>query len=458
MPPYGARNGVRGAPDGHDLAAAPSDRPAPVPPAPPATPVLPAPPRPAPASPVEWPPEWAEWAAAKREEIISSGRWRAPVPFDALGVDGSLPAPPTESTPAAAATASEAPDARYVHVVAFASNDYLGLGAHPQVVSAARQALSTWGAGAGASRLLSGTRPVHEGLERDLAEWKDAEAAVVFPSGYAANIGVLVSLGEEGCHVFSDELNHASIVDGARLARAGVSIYRHRDVGHLDALIWQLRRRPSAVGPPRRILVVTDSVFSMDGDLAPLDDLCECCERHGALLVIDEAHAVLGPELDPSFRHVVRVGTLSKTLGSAGGFAAGSRTCAELLVNRARSYIFSTAPTPASMASAKTALGILRSEEGSRLKATLSSHIAHLLPGNPSPIVPVVLGPEELALQASRELLARGMWVPAIRPPTVPEGTSRLRISLSAAHSTEQVLRLSQALQELRARSGRAKG
>jgi 8-amino-7-oxononanoate synthase len=324
-------------------------------------------------------------------------------------------------------------------VVAFASNDYLGLSTHPSVVAAAHRALDLWGAGAGASRLVTGSRPCHEDLERALADWKGTERAVVFPTGFAANLGVLTAFGPSGVRICSDELNHASIIDGARLSRAEVVVYRHRDVDHLEELLAR------ATGPT---LVVTDVVFSMDGDVAPVKDIAAACRRHGALLVLDEAHDVLGSDLAPDLADtdVLRVGTLSKTLGSLGGFVAGTGPFIDLLENRARSYIFTTAPSPADAAAALAALLVLRSDEGRQLRDRLASYVERLAPGHPSPIVPIILGTDERAVAASAELRELGVWVPAIRPPTVPPGTARLRVTLSAAHSEEHVALLREAL------------
>jgi 7-keto-8-aminopelargonate synthetase-like enzyme len=265
---------------------------------------------------------------------------------------------------------------------------------------------------------------------------------VVFSTGYAANLGLLTTVGEPGVLICSDELNHASIVDGARLARAEVRVYRHRDTDHLAALM---------AGAPGRTVVVSDSVFSMDGDVADLDGLAELCARHGALLVLDEAHAVLGPDasaLDGEVE-ILRVGTLSKALGSLGGFVAGSRRWVDLLINRARPFIFTTAPTPADAAAALAALGVLRSAEGAGLLDRLRANVEALRPGHPSPIVALVLGPESRALQASDDLLERGLLVPAIRPPTVPVASSRLRVALSAAHGRDEVDALRSALDDL---------
>ena len=307
-----------------------------------------------------------------------------------------------------------------------------------------------------ASRLVTGSRPVHADLEHEIAEWKGTEAAVCFPTGFAANLGVLSVLGGPGVRVFSDELNHASIIDGCRLSRSDASIYRHRDLADLERMLASDVR---TAGAPA--LVVTDSVFSMDGDIAPLDELLELCLRHGALLVIDEAHAVLGPHLamsalsEDARANVVRVGTLSKTLGALGGFVAASRDAVDLLINRARSYIFSTALPPADAAAALAALRMLRSADGDALVRRLASLVGQLsdaglaAPDHPSPIVPVVLGTEQAAMDASARLLDAGLWVPAIRPPTVPAGTSRLRVTLSAAHDDAEVGRLIHALAAL---------
>jgi 7-keto-8-aminopelargonate synthetase-like enzyme len=220
-----------------------------------------------------------------------------------------------------------------------------------------------------------------------------------------------------------------------------VTVYRHADPDHVDRLLDEV--------PDRRAVVVTDTVFSMDGDVAPVDELAEVCARHDALLVLDEAHAVLGP--DPALDGVdaLRVGTLSKTLGSLGGFVAGSPTFTDLLVNRARSYIFTTASTPADAAAALAAVGIVRSAEGDGLRARLRAHVERVRPGHPSPIIPVVIGDEHATIAASAALLDQGLFVPAIRPPTVAPGTSRLRVALSAAHTDAQVATLADALARL---------
>jgi len=365
---------------------------------------------------------WSNWVADQCARIAGAGQWRRPRDLDAAGPAGSL-----------ADEDGERP------VVSFASNDYLGLTQHPAVVAAAHAGLDRWGAGSGAARLIVGSRPVHTELEGELAAWKGAERALLFPTGFAANLGVLSTLATPGVRVCSDEINHASIIDGCRMGRGDVRVYPHRDVDAVDKLLQGSERS----------IVVTDTVFSMDGDAAPVNDLVEICLRHGALLVLDEAHAVLGPTVDVSQdADVLRVGTLSKMLGSLGGFVAGPKPFIELLVNRARPFIFTTASTPADTAAALGALRVLRSAEGDALRATLRRHIDRIAPGHPSPIIPVVLGDERRALAASAALLDRGLLVPAIRPPTVAPGTSRLRIALSAAHTDEQVALLADALRE----------
>jgi 8-amino-7-oxononanoate synthase len=327
-------------------------------------------------------------------------------------------------------------------VVSFASNDYLGLSSHPTVVGAAHAALDRWGAGSGGSRLITGSRPIHVALEEALAEWKQCQRAVVFPTGFAANLSVLSVFGASGARIYSDELNHASIIDGCRLARAPATVFPHRDLGALDQLVS---------ASPERAVIVSDTAFSMDGDEADLEGLVELAGRHGALLVLDEAHAVLGPTLPAGAMEevdVLRVGTLSKTLGALGGFVAGPARSVELLVNLARPYIFTTAPTPAGAAAALAAVGVVQSAEGDELRARLSAFVARIAPDpeHRSPIIPVVIGDEAEAVAASSALLAQGLWVPAIRPPTVAVGTSRLRVTLSAAHTDEQVDWLEQGL------------
>jgi 8-amino-7-oxononanoate synthase len=309
------------------------------------------------------------------------------------------------------------------------------------VVAAAHDALDRDGAGAGSARLIVGARPVHAELEAELASWRRQERAVLFPTGFAANLGVVSVVGTDGVTVCSDELNHASIIDGCRLSRASVEVYRHNDLDHLAKLL----------ADAERAVVVSDTVFSMDGDVADVDALATLCAAHGALLVLDEAHSVLGPPVSTEHVDVLRVGTLSKTLGSLGGFVAGPAALVDLLVNRARPFIFTTASSPADAAAALAALRVLRSAEGGALVARLRALVDRVRAGHPSPIIPIVLGDEDRAIAASAALLAGGLLVPAIRPPTVPAGTSRLRVTLSAAHSDDDIDRLITAIASLRA-------
>ena len=370
---------------------------------------------------------WPDLIDARLDGVREAGQWRTPRTFDAWGPRGTLGATDAE-------------------IVSFASNDYLGLTTHPAVIAAAHDALDRWGAGSGGARLITGARPIHAQLEAELARWKGTERAVLFPTGFATNLGVLTTLGQAGVRIISDERNHASIIDGTRLAKADVTIWRHTDDDRGDDLVELERLVVSSAQP---VLVVADSVFSMDGDALDVAAVADICRRHGALLVLDEAHSVLGPHpatADLAGVEVVRVGTLSKTLGALGGFAACSTRVADLLVNKARSGIFTTALSPADAAAGLAALQVLTGPEGDHLVATLRHHVDRLRPGHPSPIVPVVLGDETRALAAAAWLLEEGLLVPAIRPPTVAPGTSRLRVTLSAAHTEAEVDRLVAAL------------
>jgi 8-amino-7-oxononanoate synthase len=361
--------------------------------------------------------DWNSWAERELAALRSIDRYREPVTFDGDGPYGRV---------------------RGQRVLSFASNDYLGLASHPQVKLAAISAIERFGTGAMASRLIVGTRSLHEELEFQLAQWNHCERALVFSSGYSANVGVLTALGEQDVTLFSDELNHASIIDGCRLAKARTLIYRHLDLQHLEELLRQT---------PGRKIVVSESVFSMDGDTAPLPALARLCCEYGALLILDEAHAALGPKLAPdSNLQVLHVGTLSKTLGALGGFAAGSSRLIELLINRARTFIFTTGLSPADTAAALAAARICQSQEGDQLRARLRSLIDMLRPGHASAIVPIILGEDGAAVAASAQLRAAGIHVPAIRPPTVPKGTARLRVALSASHTEAMVDSLRSAL------------
>jgi 8-amino-7-oxononanoate synthase len=337
-------------------------------------------------------------------------------------------------------------------VVCFGSNDYLALAAHPEVVGAAAEAAARWGAGSSGSRLTTGGDAQAEELEAELAALKGAEAAVLFPSGYQAGATTIAALAGPDDLVLSDALNHACLIDGCRLSRAAVRVYRHADAEHAASLLADRDRF-------RRCLIVTDAVFSMDGDLAPLPALCDLAEHNDAWLMVDDAHGtgVLGPggagtahELGVDTRVDIRMGTLSKALGSQGGFVAGSRALVEVLRSRARGFIFSTAPAPPAVGAALAALGVLRREpeRRSRLLALACSARRRLqergwgVPDGVTPIVPLVTGDAASALQLSARLESGGCWAPAIRPPSEPAGTARLRITFTAGHEEGDLLRL----------------
>jgi 8-amino-7-oxononanoate synthase len=334
-------------------------------------------------------------------------------------------------------------------VLLLCSNNYLGLADHPRVREAAADAAMRWGVGAGASRLVSGTMTIHRRLEERLATFEGSEACVLFGSGYLANIGAIGALAGDGDAVFSDELNHASIVDGCRLSRARVHVYRHLDTEHLA---WSLRRH----GGGGRRLIATDSVFSMDGDVAPLEEIVALAHDHGARLLVDEAHATgsLGPggrgavaqaglegEVD------VLVGTLGKALGSYGAYVCADAAMVRYLVNTARALIFSTAPAPPAAAGALAALELLqeRPHRVERLRSNARdlrrALIAEGIPvgDGEMQIVPLVVGDERAATTLCQGALERGVFAQAIRPPSVPAGTSRLRLAVMASHTPEEL-------------------
>lgn len=346
-------------------------------------------------------------------------------------------------------------------LVNFASNDYLGLSRDLRLARAASRAQRRHGTGAGASPLVSGWLPVHRALERDLAAHAGTENALVFSSGFSANLAAVTALAGPGDLVVSDALNHASLIDGCRLSRALVRVYRHADAQAADELLARLR---SGV---RRAWIVTDSVFSMDGDEAPLALLAQVARRHDAGMIVDEAHAtgVLGPEgrglaaalpADAVPAGVVRVGTLSKALGGQGGFVAADRETIRWLVNQGRPYMFSTALAPGSAAAARAGLRAAHAEPGRRnrvlaLAERLRGHLAALgnqLAGR-SPIIPIMAGDERRALAWAGHCLDRGLLVPGIRHPTVPRGQARLRVSLSADHSDADISGLEEAIASL---------
>ncbi len=333
-------------------------------------------------------------------------------------------------------------------VVLLCSNNYLGLANHPRVREASAEAAMRWGIGAGASRLISGTMTIHRRLEERLAAFKGRETALLFGSGYLANAGAIAALARPGDVVFSDELNHASIIDGCRLSRAEVFVYAHGDVEHLA---WGISQASG-----RGALIATDSVFSMDGDVAPLQEIVELAQLRRLRVLVDEAHGTgaLGPggrgalaEAGVEDQVDVIVGTLGKALGSYGAFVACDRLMARYLLNTARTFIFSTAPSPPAVAGALAALDLL--EERPRRVEKLAANAAAIrselgregfdVRGSRTQIIPLVVGDAQLAVRICEGALERGVFAQAIRPPTVPPGTSRLRLSVMASHREEEL-------------------
>jgi 8-amino-7-oxononanoate synthase len=334
-------------------------------------------------------------------------------------------------------------------VLNFSSNDYLNLARHPQVKDAARKAISRLGCGATASRLMSGHLQLHEELETDLARMVGTEAALVFGSGFLANLGVLTALAGEDDEIFADQLNHASLIDGTRLSRAKSYRYQHRDLNHLESLLKKSKTRGHR-------LIVSDSLFSMDGDIAPLEGLAKLAHHYQALLVVDEAHAVgvMGKNgggvcniEGKRIQSDVILGTLSKALGGYGGFAACSHLTRKFLINRARSFIYSTGLPPACLGSSRKAISIIESRQslGSRLLAKarrfrgLLVKAGFSLPEFESQILPIHIGSNEEALRLSQLLWEQDILAPAVRLPTVPVGTSRLRLSVNLAHTNDDL-------------------
>ncbi|OOP55426.1 MAG: 8-amino-7-oxononanoate synthase [Candidatus Brocadia carolinensis] len=351
----------------------------------------------------------------------------------------------------------------YVHIngksyLSFCSNNYLGLANHPKIKQASIDAIHQYGWGAGASRLVSGTMTLHQELEKKIAEFKGTEAALLFPTGYMANLGALCALVSRGDMVIGDKLNHASIIDGCRLSGATFRIYPHKDVSQLESLL----QRSSGY---RRKLVITDSVFSMDGDTAPIPEIVNIARKYDAMLMVDDAHAtgVFGKQGKGLIEHYglegkidVVMGSFSKALGSVGGFIAGSKPLIDFLKNKARPFIYTTALPPAVCAASLAGLALI--QEDASLIDSLWRNIASLKTrllqfmrtiSVESPIVPLIAGSAEDAVKVSSKLYENGILIPAIRPPTVPPGTSRLRISLMATHSENDINRLIETLQHV---------
>jgi len=347
------------------------------------------------------------------------------------------------------------------NIIGFASNDYLGLAAHPLLVAAIAEGARRYGAGSGGSHLLGGHSRAHAQLEDDLAEFAggfvDNPRALYFSTGYMANLATLTALAGRGTTLFSDALNHASLIDGARLSRADIQIYPHADAEALSAM---LEASEAAVK-----LIVTDTVFSMDGDIAPLARLVELAEKHGAWLVVDDAHGfgVLGPQgrgaiAEAALRspHLISIGTLGKAAGVSGAFVVAHETVIEWLVQRARPYIFTTASVPSAAHAVSASLRIIGGDEGEHRRTHLRALIGRtrdMMKRTPwlpvdshTAVQPLIIGANDATLDIAAKLDRANLWVPAIRPPTVPEGTSRLRISLSAAHSHNDLDLLESAL------------
>lgn len=344
-------------------------------------------------------------------------------------------------------------------LINFGSNDYLGLAADDRLVRVARECLPQVGWGTGASPLIQGRSALHAELERRLAEFEDCESALTFPSGFAANLGTVACLVDEQDAVFSDALNHASLIDGCRLSGATIHVYQHSDMTHLRSLLQDATAA-------RRRLIVTDSLFSMDGDFAPLAELQDIAHDWDAMLLVDEAHAtgVWGASGRGAVEHLqvehdlpIRVGTLSKALGSLGGFVAGSHAFVQWCANQARPYVFSTAAPAATCAAAIAALEIVRDEPQRRVNLQRQSEDIRkrlqamgLSTGcSASQIMPIILGDARQTLHVAQQLQAKGLFVPAIRPPSVPVGASRLRISLTALHRDEDIANLVDTLRDI---------
>ena len=355
-------------------------------------------------------------------------------------------------------------------LINFSSNDYLGLASHPRLRDALIDGAHRFGTGAGASRLICGNLEPHRELETELARFKQTEAALTFSTGYATALGTVCALMSQGDIIILDRLVHASIIDAARLSKATLRIFAHNDMEQLEAhLSWSQTARRKPDGAQGQVLVITESVFSMDGDLAPLRNLVELKERYDAWLMVDEAHATglygthrrgVAEAMEMSPLIDIQMGTLGKALGVAGGYVAGSQVLVDWLVNRARSFVFSTAPPPAVACAARAAVCLVASEEGERLRQLLWARVNQVkeavlaagwpLPPVQSPILPLFVGPEAAALEVAARLQAAGFLIPAIRYPTVPRGEARLRLTVTAAHSPEQISELSVALRHER--------
>ncbi len=334
-------------------------------------------------------------------------------------------------------------------VILLSSNNYLGLANHQKLKEAALLATEKYGVGSGASRLISGNNPLYEELEERLARLKGTEAALVFSTGYMANLGVITAITGKGDTIFTDELNHASIIDACRLSRAEVKTYKHKDIAHLEQLLNEGNKKGIR-------LIVTDGVFSMDGDIAPLPQIAQSAKRYSAMIMVDDAHGtgVLGKKGGGTVEHFglegmvdIQMGTLGKALGSFGAYIAGSRDLIEYLINRSRPFIYTTALPPSILATAITAIDILEKEPS--LRKNLWTNRNRFCNGlkttgyntleSETPIIPILIGDTERTVEMAEGLFKKGIFCPAIRPPTVPRGTSRLRATVMATHTLEDI-------------------
>ncbi len=372
---------------------------------------------------------WIDYFEEIKNRLMAEGRWREFVPID------SAPGPQVII--------------KGKKVILLCSNDYLGLTQSTILKKKAIEAIKKFGTGSGASRMISGSLELHLELEEQVARFKGKEKALVFSTGYMTNLGAVTSLVGKGDAIFSDELNHASLVDAARLSRAKIYVYKHLDMNHLKDLLKNSREQKK--------LIITDGVFSMDGDIVPLSDIIQLSNDSGALLLVDEAHAtgVLGDKGKGVFEHfhidpsdnVILMGTFSKALGGLGGFVAGKGIIIEHIKNHARSLFYTTALPPSVIASNMRALKLVSDMKKERkylyeLRKLIEESLKNIglnVPEGITPIIPVIIGDLEPTVQFAMRLFEKGVWTPAIRPPTVPEGTCRLRISISSLHSIDLI-------------------
>src|SRR5579871_5636395 len=355
-------------------------------------------------------------------------------------------------------------------ILNLASNNYLGLATHPKLKEAAIKAIQQYGAGAGAVRTVSGTMSIHMALEEKIARFKNVEACVSFPSGFASNAGTVSAILGKGDFIISDELNHASIIDGARLSRATIKVFRHKDMAHAEELLKEVSKEPG------HKLLITDGVFSMDGDVGPLPQLCDLAEKYGAIMMVDDAHAsgVLGRNGRGTIDHFnvhgrvdIQVGTLSKAIGALGGYVCGSRDLVDFLYHRARPFLFSTSHPPSVAATCIAAFDVLENEPALMDKLWANTRFfkkelgllgfnigGSITPASETPITPIIIGDGRLTMEFSRELFNEGVFTPGIAFPTVAEGKARLRTIMTATHTQDQLTKALEVLKKVGARMG----